>query len=122
MKYELFRKTLISLGFREIDAKVYLLLAKKGPQKGRSIAAALELYKQQLYRSLSRLQKKRLVISTLERPARFSAVSFEKVLEFLIEGKKDQALALQKSKEELLSTWRLTIEKNSEKSYPQMRE
>jgi len=34
----------------------------------------------------------------------------------LIEAKKEQALALQESKEELLSTWRSAIGKNSENS------
>ncbi len=102
-------KALASLGFTETDSEIYVLLAKEGPQKGRKIGEALNLYKRQLYRSLKRLQKKGMVSSTLERPALFSAVSIETVLEVLIEAKKGQALALQNSRKELLSRWRSTI-------------
>ena len=98
-------KTLVSLGLTEVDAEIYLLLAKEGSQQGRDIAGTLRLYKQQLYRSLKRLQKKGVVNASLEHPARFSAVSLEKVLDFLIDAKKEQALALQESKRELLSNW-----------------
>lgn len=99
-------KALVGLGLTEVDAAIYLLLAKEGPQKGRNIAETLELYKRKLYRSLKRLQGKGIVTASLEHPAHFSAVSLEKVLGFLIEAKKEQALALQESKEELLSSWR----------------
>jgi hypothetical protein len=56
-------------------------------------------------------------IATFERPARFSAVSLEKVLDFfLIEAKKEQ-LALQESREELLSRWQSMISKYFEESW-----
>ena len=109
-------KALVSLGLTEIDAEIYLLLAREGPQKGRNVAEVLKLYKQQLYRSLKRLQKKGVINATLERPARFSAVSLEKILDFLIEAKKEQALTLQANREELLSTWRSMNEKDSSNS------
>jgi sugar-specific transcriptional regulator TrmB len=113
LNQELLTKALTKLGLTETDAEIYLLLAKEGPQQGRSIARTLELYKQQLYRSLKRLQKKGVVYAILERPARFSAVSLEKVLDFLIEAKKEQALALQESREELLAGWRAVTKKES---------
>ncbi len=104
----------MDLGLTEIDAEIYLLLCREGSQKGSSIAEALKLYKQQLYRSLKRLQKKGVVNASLERPARFSAMSLEKVIDFLIETKKEQALALQESKKELLSKWQSMIKKEHE--------
>lgn len=103
---KLFLETFAGFGLTETDAEIYLLLTREGPQHGRRIAKSLELYKQQLYRSLKRLQRKGAVNITLERPAHFSAVSLEKILDFLIEAKKEQALALQESKKELLSNWR----------------
>ncbi len=102
-------KTLVSLGLTEIDAKIYLFLAKEGPQKGSNVAEVLKLYKQQLYRSLKRLQRKGVINATLERPACFSAVSLETFLDFLIEAKKERALALQESREELISRWKTLI-------------
>jgi sugar-specific transcriptional regulator TrmB len=104
-------KTLTGLGLTEIDAEIYVLLAKEGSQKGRNIANALGLYKQQLYRSLKRLQRKGIVTATLEHPSHFSAVPLEKVIELIIKAKLEQAKALQESREELLSSWRSMIKK-----------
>jgi sugar-specific transcriptional regulator TrmB len=112
LNQELLTKMLTRLGLKEIDAKIYILLSKEGPQKGRNIAGALSLYKEQLNRSLERLQKKGAVNASFEYPARFSAVDLEKVLDFWIEAKKEQALALQKSKEKLLSTWKDIVKKD----------
>ena len=116
LRQEMLLKALVSLGLTEVDAEIYLLLAREGPQKGRNVAEVLKLYKQQLYKSLKRLQKKGVINATLERPARFSAVSLEKILDFLIEAKKEQALTLQANREELLSTWRSMNEKDSSNS------
>ncbi len=116
LNHKLLKMALVNLGLREIDSEIYLFLAKEGPQKGRAIGDSLNLYKQNLYRSLKRLQERGIVSSTLERPASFSAVPFEKVLGFVIAVKKEQAIALQKRKDELLSTWRSTVGKQSEKS------
>ena len=106
-------KILVSLGFTEIDAQVYVYLTTEDPKKATDIAETLKLDKQQLYRSLERLQRKGMVKATLERPAHFSVVSIEKALDFLIETKKEQALTLQASRKELLSSWRAMIEEPS---------
>jgi len=89
-----------------MDAKVYVYLAKKGPKKGRELANALQVTKQQLYPSLKNLKNKGVVTASLERPALFSAVAFEKVVELLIKIKVEQAKAIKETKEELLSSWR----------------
>jgi sugar-specific transcriptional regulator TrmB len=104
-------KALVDLGFAEIDAEIYLFLAKAGPQNGRNIAKMLKLYKPQLYRRLKRLQTKGVICATCARPAQFSAVSLEKVLDLMIETKKEQVLAWQESKKALLATWCSLIEK-----------
>ncbi len=113
MSREWVLKTFVSLGLSEVEGEVYFFLAQTGPVKGRDIAKTLKLYKQQLYRGLKGLRAKGMVHATLERPARFSAVSLEKVLDQLMKTKKEQAKALQASREELLSNWRSVIEKNS---------
>jgi sugar-specific transcriptional regulator TrmB len=106
-------KTLVSLGFDERDAQVYVFLATEGPQEARDIAEALQIYKRRLYRSLKNLQSKGIINASSEYPARFSAVLFEKVLDLLIKAKTEQEQALQESKEELLSTWRSITKKDS---------
>lgn len=88
-----------------MDAKIYVFLAKRGAQKGNEIRKALKITKQQLYPSLKSLQKRGIVSSTLEHPARFSAIPFEKVLDLFIKAKMEETQALRKSKEEILSKW-----------------
>jgi sugar-specific transcriptional regulator TrmB len=110
------QKTLINLGFTETDAQIYVFLTTEGPRKARDIAEAVNLYSQQLYRILKKLQNKGMVIASLEYPTLFSAVLFEKVLDLIVKAKKEQHKALQESKKELLSTWRSITEKDDEKS------
>ncbi len=105
MSQEKVLKTLSDLGLTRLDSKVYIYLAKMGPKKGREIAKALKVQKPQLYRSLKSLQNKAIVSATLERPARFSAVSFEKVLDLFIRTKLEEAQNIQTEKDKLLSSW-----------------
>jgi sugar-specific transcriptional regulator TrmB len=99
-------KTLEGFGLSRTDAEVYIYLAKKGSRKGRELANALQITKQQLYPILKNLKNKGIVTVSPERPALFSAVAFEKVLELLITIKMDQAKAIKETKKELLNTWR----------------
>ena len=109
-------KTLVGLGLKEVEAEVYVFLAKNGPYEAIDIATSLKLSRQQLYRCLKNLQIKNVVTASTERPFRFSAVIFEKVLDLFLKAKITQQQILQESKEELLSTWRSITEKDSAKS------
>ena len=113
MSREWMLKTLVDLGLSEVEAEVYIFLAQAGRVKGRDMAKTLKLYKQQVYRSLRKLQAKRMVNATHERPAQYSAISLERVLDQFMKARKEQAKALQASKEELLSNWRSMVEKNA---------
>jgi len=113
MSREWVLKTLVGLGLSEVEAEVYIFIAQAGPVKGRDIAEKLKLYKKLVYRSLKRLQAKGMVNTTFERPARFSAVSLEKILGFFMKAKTEQAKNLQSNREKLLSSWRSMIEKSS---------
>jgi HTH-type transcriptional regulator, sugar sensing transcriptional regulator len=99
-------KTLEGFGLSRTDAEVYVYLAKKGSKKGRELANALQITKQQLYPALTNLKNKGIVTVSRERPTLFSAVAFEKVLELLITIKMDQAKAIKETKKELLNSWR----------------
>jgi len=101
-----------SLGLSETEAEVYVFLAVEGPHRGKNIAEALNLYKQQLYRSLKSLRDKGMVIATHARPANFSAVPLEKVTDFFMKSKVEQAKALQENREELLDTWKSILKKD----------
>jgi sugar-specific transcriptional regulator TrmB len=107
-------KTLVELGLARLDAKVYVLLAKRGPQKAKDVAGLLRISKQQLYPSLKSLQSKGLVNTTLEHPARFSAVSFEKALDLFAKAKMEEAKSIQQSKDNLLFDWQSIVIKEAE--------
>jgi sugar-specific transcriptional regulator TrmB len=102
-------KTLESFGLKHLDAEVYVYLVQNYPQKARDIAEALETYKRQLYRSLRKLQRKGMVSASQERPARFSAVSFDKVLDRFIEANREEAQRIEENKQQILSMWRSKI-------------
>lgn len=116
MSREWMFKTLVSLGFNEKDAQVYVFLAEEGPHKVRELTEVLGLGSQQLYNILRKLQKKGIVNASSDIPACFSAVLFEKVLDLSIEARIDQQKALQASKEKLISTWRSLTEKKGNNS------
>ena len=116
MSLELVINTLVSLGIKRIDAEVYIFLAKKGPHKGKGIANALKITKQQLYPSLKNLQTRGIVKSTLKRPALFSAVPIEKVLSTFLKTRTEENQRMIQNKEQLLSSWKATIKKETAKS------
>jgi sugar-specific transcriptional regulator TrmB len=96
-------KALIGLGLSQTDAEIYVHLATAGPATARSIINNLTINKRQIYRSLKALQQKGIASGSDEYPAEFSAVSFEKALDLLLEVKKEQAKSLEASKAELIS-------------------
>ncbi len=118
MSQEKVLKTLRNLGLTQLDSKVYIYLSKKGPTKGREISKALKLQKQQLYQSLKHLRSKAIVSATLEHPARFSAVPFEKVLDLFIRVKLKEAKSIQHDKTELLSNWEAIRVEETPDTYP----
>lgn len=109
-------KTLTNFGFTKNDATVYIYLAKKGPKKGSEIIKTLKMPKQQLYPIIKNLQRKGIVSSTFERPARFSAVTFDKVIDLFTEAKMEEIKRIQNNKNQLLSEWEsIHIKENEEK-------
>jgi len=116
MSQERVLKALLSLGLTEMDAKVYIFLAKKGLQKAIDIAKSLRMNKEQLYRSLKKLQSKGIVTATLEHPARFSALPFEKVLDLFVKAKMEEAEEIKQNKDEILSFFQSIAVKETDAS------
>ena len=102
-------KTLTGLGFSDIEAQVYVFLSKKGLKRGRDISLALKMNKQQLYPSLKNLQSKGVVSVTLEHPAQFSAIPFEKVLDLYLKTKMEEVRRIQQSKDQILNDWQSIV-------------
>lgn len=117
MSQENVLKTLESLGLSQFDAQVYVFLGKRGPQKARDVSKSLRIPKQRLYLILKNLQGKGIVNFTLEHPAKFSAVSFEKVLDLFVKAKMEEAQRIQQGKTEILSDWQsIAIEETGDQS------
>ena len=116
MSKERIVKALEQLGLSNIDAQVYVFLAKNGPHELRDIASALNLQERKVHRSVKDLQDMTIVKPSIKHPLELIAVPFEEVIELFIEIKKEQAKAIQESREELLSSWKFITKKDSANS------
>lgn len=111
------KKILKDFGLADNQAKIYIFLAKHGVLKGGEIAKQAKMPKAVVYRTLKILQSKGFVESTLESPARFTAVPFEVIIDYNIKTKKEEALQIENSKKDLLNDWQTM---NKQKSAPSM--
>jgi sugar-specific transcriptional regulator TrmB len=102
-------KALVGLGLSEMEAKVYVYLAKEGPQKARNIAEALKMVEQQLHLSLKNLRDRNVVNATAKRPAEFSAIPFDKALDLLMKAHLREARNMERDRDEILSQWHSMI-------------
>lgn len=98
-------KILESSGFAALEAKVYVYLAKRGPQTAKEITLGLRISKQKLNPILSSLRDKGIVVSCLKHRIQFSALSIEKVLDFQVKKSVNQAKSIKEAKEELIACW-----------------
>jgi sugar-specific transcriptional regulator TrmB len=98
-------ETLAGFGFKQQDARIYVLLAKKGPRTAGEIATALRMPKWEIYKSLRNLQKNGTVTAILPRPALFSAQPFEKVIDLAAQAKIEEAQRDQASTEQAIMHW-----------------
>jgi sugar-specific transcriptional regulator TrmB len=105
MSQESMLKSLMNLGLTKPEAKVYFYLAKKGPKKANEITKELKMKRQQLYPIIRTLQSRLIVTATLDRPAKFSAIAFERFLDLFARVKFEEAKTIQLNKGKLLSDW-----------------
>ncbi len=106
-------KILLDLGFKQQDAEVYVFLAINGSQRAKDIAGALKTYKSHVYRILKKLQDREIVNATPNPPTQFSAVSFDKVLDLLVQANMEEANRIEEKKDEILALWKSNINGNS---------
>ena len=116
MSKERIVKALEQLGLSNTDTQIFLFLAKNGPHEMREIALALNLHEKKVHTSLKDLQGKSIIKASIQHPLEFMAVPFKEVIDLFIEIKREQAKAIQKNKEELISNWRKVMKEKSEKN------
>ena len=110
LSLELVIETLVSCGLKRIDAEVYTFLAKNGPHRGKDIARALKINKQQIYPALKNLKEKGIIKFTTKRPVFYFAEPMDKVLTMFMESRKKEIQSLKQKKEKLLSSWQANHE------------
>lgn len=115
MSLERIFKALINLGLSQTDARAYIHLATKGPDLAKNVAFVLSISNRQAYRSLKRLKTKGLTATSDGKPAEFSALPFEEVLDMLIETKEEQAKSIRESREGLISSWQTNEKEKARK-------
>jgi sugar-specific transcriptional regulator TrmB/CBS domain-containing protein len=98
-------KFLQVLGLSKREIQVYMFLAKSGVQSTSFVAKRLKMERVQAYRTFKKLQEKGFIEATLERPTRFTIVSFETLLDAFINSKKSEVDMLNEQKGKLMSTW-----------------
>jgi sugar-specific transcriptional regulator TrmB len=110
------RKILTDYGLTEKETEVYILLAKSAALKIAEISKFLKKDKAQIFRILKNLQTKGLVEPTLEFPKRYTAVSFEAVLDNSIKSKREDASFIENAKKDLLDYLKKTRQAELEPS------
>ncbi len=106
---------LAKLGLRKLDIRVYVFLAKRGPQAGSQLCHDMKIAKQQLYPCLKKMQVLGIVGATHRHPATFYATPFENVIDLAIKTKLDEAQLTHQHKNELLEKWKNITEADFEK-------
>ena len=112
MNREQLLRALISLGLEGLESQIYIFLVTNGSTKAKQISIELNLYIQQVYRSLKKLQKMGLVNKSSSRPILFSALPVEDSLNSVRESKLEEAEFLLENKDKLLSKWKTMLEKD----------
>jgi pimeloyl-ACP methyl ester carboxylesterase/sugar-specific transcriptional regulator TrmB len=104
------KAVLLDYGLTNKEADIYIFLAKNVILTGGEISKQTKIARSLVYRILKNLQTKGLVEPTLESPTRFVAVPFDKALDLIIKTKKQEALKVEREKQDLLADWK-TISK-----------
>ena len=110
-------ETLEVFGFKQPDAKIYVFLAKKGPHTAKDLETALKMPKWQIYNSLKNLRRKGTITTILRRPALFSALPFEKVIDLAAKARVEEAQQDQASKDQAMLYWEKMMKENSDSAH-----
>jgi predicted DNA-binding transcriptional regulator len=102
---EIIENALARYGLSKNEIRVYVYLAKADEKKAAEIAEAVSLHRTEAYRTLRDLEKRGIVLSTFEKPLRFTAVPLDKAIERLIETEKTKLKLLEKEKADLIQLW-----------------
>ncbi|MHA2313535.1 MAG: TrmB family transcriptional regulator [Candidatus Thorarchaeota archaeon] len=84
-------KMLSEFGLTPYEAKVYLAAARLGPTSASKISKVAKIRREEVYRTLPKLEKAGLIDRILGRPVKIRAMPIEDALSLLINRRKEQA-------------------------------
>ena len=92
-------------GLTSNEGRVFLQLSRFGPDTASAMSRSLSLPRTEVYSIISGLQSKGLIESTLDRPAKFSALPIRTSLDLMIDTQRNRAVLLERRKDQLLRRW-----------------
>lgn len=98
MSLEKIIKSLVEMGFKRVQAEVYVYLAKKGPKTIEDLTQVHIFSEKEIRTSLNFLQRKGLMT---QNQMVYSALPFEEALNLLIQKQKEDQESFEKLKNEL---------------------
>ncbi|MGD9380949.1 MAG: MEDS domain-containing protein [Candidatus Thorarchaeota archaeon] len=84
-------KKLSEFGLTSYEAKVYLAAARLGPTSASKISKMAKIRREEVYRTLPKLEKAGLIDRILGRPVKIRAMPIEDALRFLINRREEEA-------------------------------
>jgi sugar-specific transcriptional regulator TrmB len=102
--------TLTELGLTNLQAKVYLSLAKSKHLKAQEISNAAGIARPDVYRVLTELQKAGLIERIIAKPERFRAISIEECVSTLMQKRIMKTAELQQKTQSLARNFRRNAE------------
>jgi sugar-specific transcriptional regulator TrmB len=88
-----------TLNLSQVDAATYVRLCMGGPWKVSELATAMDVHRNDVYRSLERLGARGLVETTLENPARYTAADPVKMLGMELDARAGALESLRQARE-----------------------
>jgi sugar-specific transcriptional regulator TrmB len=104
--YEEDCQILMKLGLTNLQAKVYLSLAKMDRETLTSISSSLKVDRANVYRVIAHLQKIKLVEKMIMTPAHFKALPVEEGIRMLLESKETEYLKIKIKTREVIERYR----------------
>jgi sugar-specific transcriptional regulator TrmB len=93
-----------------IESSVYIYLAKGGCKSAEDLSSNLGLGKKQLYSVIRKLKQKRILICFLAKVNLFSVISFDELLDRVIELDNEKTNFIIETKKEIMDNWREIID------------
>jgi len=99
------QERLRDFGLTRNESRIYIFLSKSGPKKALEISTEEKIPRTETYHLLSNLEAKGIVRPSIQKPTRFSAMTIEKAIEFILHSQQKKIDDLKKLKYDMIKLW-----------------